>query len=409
MRRISIQTARRLAVTKQRLAGPSASPDKEGIMQVVHSIGCLQLDPINAVARNHLLVLWSRLGSYDPKDLDTLMWEERRLFEYWAHAASIVLTEDYPLHERAMRRHLEGTDPWSQRMRDWLEENSAFRSYVLAELENRGPLQGKDFKDQSSSGWSSSGWTGDRNVSKMLDALWSSGQVMVAGRKGGQRLWDLTERVLPDWTPRETLSAEDATYRAAQSSLRSLGVATDKDIRQNYIRHRYPQLAEALTALVSEGRIERVEVGEEEAALPGKWYIHTDDLPLLERIEAGEWQPRTTLLSPFDNLIADRTRAERLFDYRFRIEIYVPKRLREYGYYVLSILHGDRIVGRIDPRMDRKAKRLAINAVHAEPHAPMTADTSRAVARSIEELGAFLGAKEIAYGEHVPEGWKAGT
>jgi hypothetical protein len=161
-----------------------------------------------------------------------------------------------------------------------------------------------------------------------------------------------------------------------------------------------------LRQLEREGRIEPVRVVEEGEAYPGTWYIHTDDLPVLSRIEEGDWQPRTTLLSPFDNLIADRSRTERLFDYKFRIEIYVPKHLRQYGYYVLSILHGDRVIGRIDPLMDRKGKRLAINAVYAEPHAPVTTEAAQAVADSVSELAAFLGAKEVTYSERVPDGWR---
>jgi hypothetical protein len=292
------------------------------------------------------------------------------------------------------------------RQSQWMEENKDFREYVLRELRERGPLQSKDFEDESRSGWESSGWTGGRNVSRMLDHLWVRGEIFVSARKGGQRLWDLAERVLPDWTPHRELSAREATEIAAERSLRMLGVGTSKHIAYNYTRYRYPHLQEVLKQYEREGRIERVVVTDEGKALPGTWYIHKEDIPLLAQIEAGEWQPRTTLLSPFDNLIADRSRIETLFDYRFRIEIYVPKHLRQYGYYVLSILHGDRIIGRIDPLMDRKAKRLNINAVHAEPHAPMTPDAAQAVADSVSELAAFLGAKEVAYGERVPEGWR---
>ena len=405
-RTISLTNARRLAVTKQLLAGPRLPNDKDGILEAVRGIGCLQLDPISAVARNHLLVLWSRLGNYDPGDLDTLMWEERKLFEYWAHAASIVLTEDFPLYERVMRRSLTGDSGWAERERRWMEENKDFCEYVLRELRERGPLQSKDFEDESRSGWSSTGWTGGRNVSRMLDFLWVRGEVFVSSRRGGQRLWDIAERVLPDWTPHQELSAHEATYIAAQRSLRMLGVGTSKHISYNYTRNRYPHLPEVLRQLEREGRIETVRVVEDGGALGGTWYVHTEDIPALAQIEAGEWQPRTTLLSPFDNLIADRSRTERLFDYKFRIEIYVPKHLRQYGYYVLSILHGDRIIGRIDPLMDRKAKRLAINAVHAEPHAPMTPEAAQAVAASVSELAAFLGAKEVAYSERVPDGWR---
>lgn len=405
VRKIPLAHARRLALTKQRLAGPAPSNDKEGILDITRSIGCLQLDPISAVARNHLLILWSRIGNYDPRELDTLLWSERRLFEYWAHAASIVLTEDFPIYERVMRHYPGGDTQWSLRVRDWLEQNSEFREHVLGELRERGPMQSKEFTDTSHAGWTSTGWTDNRNITKMLDFLWTQGRVLVAGRKGGQRLWDLAERVLPDWTPREALSERECTYRAAQKSLRMLGVGTADHIKQNYTRGRYYHLKEVMSRLENEALIERVEVGEDGRSLPGSWYIHAEDLPLLERIEAGEWQPRTTLLSPFDNLIADRDRTERLFDYKFRVEIYVPRDLREYGYYVLSILHGDRIIGRIDPIMDRKAKRLTINAVYAEPHAPMTPEVAAKIGHSITELGTFLGAREIAYTERVPDGW----
>src|SRR5207253_2015411 len=149
-------------------------------------------------------------------------------------------------------------------------------------------------------------------------------------------------------------------------------------------RGRYPGLDGALAELEAEGRIVRVRIAGEGRAWPGVWYVHADDLPLLDRLAAGEWQPRTTLLSPLDNLICDRARTEALFDFAFRMEIYVPRDQRRYGYYVLPILHGDRLIGRIDPAMDRAHGRLTINAVHAEPDAPP--DAGPAVAGAIAEL-----------------------
>jgi uncharacterized protein YcaQ len=405
MRTVGIIAARRLAITRQRLSGPTPPATREGIIETVRSIGCLQLDPISTVARNHLLVLWSRLGSYPLEELDALLWEERKLFEYWAHAASLVLTEEYPVQMRRMRWHHTDQAGWEQRQKEWLEKNRSFREYVLGEIRERGPLQSKDFADTTSWNWTSTNSSDERNITWMLDHLWMRGEVMVAGRKNGQRLWDLAERVLPDWTPREALSDRECTHIAAQKSLRMLGVATAKQIKNNYTRYRYPHLSQVLKGLEREGIIQQVAVGDGNI-LPGSWYIHRDDLPILERIEAGDWQPRTTLLSPFDNLIAYRERTESLFDYRFRIEIYVPKHRREYGYYVLSILHGDRIIGRIDPVMDRKARQLNINAVYAEPHAPMTTEAAQSIATSIADLATFLGAKSIDYGERVPAEWR---
>jgi uncharacterized protein YcaQ len=406
MRTLTPELARRFAIVRQRLSGapPPATPD--GIYEIVQDIGCLQLDPISAVARSHLLVLRSRLGVYDPAHLDTLLWKDRRLFEYWAHAASIVLTEDYPIHHLAMRNFHSGTSPWSQRSRAWMEENKALRDDILAQIRAKGPLPSKYFEDKSQAGWTSTGWTGGRNVSRMLDFLWINGTIMVAGRQGGQKLWDLAERCLPEWTPRDPLDEPEIVRRSAQKAVRALGVARLAEIKQHYTRGRYNGLPGILSALEKAGTIEQVQIVEDGKKWPGPWYVHVDDMLLLDRLEAGDWSPRTTLLSPFDNLICDRARTERLFNFNFRIEIYVPKAKRQYGYYVLPILHGDRLIGRIDPTMDRKKKRLMVNAVYAEPDAPMNRETAKAVSGAIDDLAKFLGAKEITFTERVPDGWR---
>jgi uncharacterized protein len=305
-----------------------------------------------------------------------------------------------------MRRYLSGEMGWSRTVHDWMEKNRELRDHILEEIRKNGPMQSRQFEDKAREEWYSTGWTGGRNVSRMLGFLWVRGKLMVAGRVGGQRLWDLAERCLPEWTPREELDPHEAVRLAAQKSLRALGVANAKDIAQHYTRGRYPDLQRALAELEAEGSVEQVRIEEDHRVWPGAWYVHADDLPLLERLAAGEWHPRTTLLSPFDNLVCDRARTEKMFDFEFRIEIYVPQAQRKYGYYVLPILHGDRLIGRVDPTMDRKQKRLNINAVYAEADAPMDTETAQAVAGAIESLREFLGAKEVAYGERVPEGWR---
>ena len=403
---LSPTLARRLAVTRQRLAGPPLPPTRAGLLDLVRDLGCLQLDPTNAVARNHLLVPWSRLGPYDPADLETLRWQDQALFEYWAHAASIVLTEDYPIHNWLMRRYPSSNSVWAGRVGSWIETNHALRDHILASLRERGPLQSKDFTDLSVEPWQSTGWTGGRNVSRMIDFLWIEGRILVAGRKGGQKLWDLPERVLPADTPREELSDREVTRRAAQKAIRALGVATPKQIDGHYTRGRYPELESVLVDLEAEGVIQRAQITEDGRAWPGAWYIHRDDLPLPAQLEAGAWEPRTTLLSPFDNLICDRDRTELLFNFRFRLEIYVPKANREYGYFVMPILHGDRLIGRIDPLLDRAQKRLTLNAVHAEPDAPLTTEVAQAIAGAVERLATFVGAQEIVYPSAAPEGWR---
>jgi uncharacterized protein YcaQ len=403
LRTITPRTARRLAVARQRLAGARPVPDAEGILEIVRDLGCLQLDPTSIVDRSHRLVLWSRLGPYDPGHLDALLWERKELFEYWAHAASLVLTEDFPIHRHLMRTY--GTKARHEQLRNWIAENDQLRRYILKRVRESGPLRARDLEDVSDVKWPSSGWNDNRNVDRMLDYLWTKGRIMVVGRPGGQKLWDLARRWLPDWTPRERLTEVEVTRRSAERSLRALGVATPGQIQAHFTRHRYPGFPAAKVRLEQAGRLVPVRIVDDGQSWPGPWYIHIEDLPLVDRLEAREWEPRTTLLSPFDNLICDRERTEQLFGFRFRMEIYVPKEKRVFGYYVLPILHGDRLIGRLDPAMDKVSGRLKINAVHIEPTAPGTLSSGRGVAAAVEELGAFLGAKEIEYAGTVPEGW----
>jgi uncharacterized protein YcaQ len=405
--RLTPTEARRLAVTRQRLGGARPPTNEAGVLDLIRDLGCLQLDPLNVVARTHRLVLRSRLGNYDPAVLHSLLWERRELFEFWAHAASVVPTSDYPIHEATlMRGYPKGNRVWHRKMRDWVAANDTLRRQMLAQLRKRGPLRARDFSGRAAVPWSSTGWTEGMEVTRMLDYLWMRGSISVVGREGQSRVWDLSERWLPEQralTPR--LSVREAVSQAAERSLRGLGVGTLRHIEQHFVRGRYPGLETALGALVLAGRVVAVEIaGDEGEPWPGTWYVHTDDVPFVEALRDGAWEPRTTLLSPFDNLIADRARTEQLFDFRFRIEIYVPKAKREYGYYVLPILHGDTLIGRVDPAFDRKDRRLVVNAVHAEPGQGPQAGP--AVATALEELAAFLGARSIDLGGTVPRVWR---
>ncbi|MCI0477254.1 MAG: winged helix DNA-binding domain-containing protein, partial [Anaerolineales bacterium] len=169
LRTLSPTLARRLAITRQHLAGEPTRADTDGILEIVRDLGCLQIDPINVVARSPLLVLWSRLGVYDLAHLDALLWRERKLFEYWAHCASIVLTEDYPIHRAFMRNYAADDSAWSRRVRQWLKENAALRRAILARLRREGLLPARVFEGAEARAWVSTGWTSGRNVSRMFD------------------------------------------------------------------------------------------------------------------------------------------------------------------------------------------------------------------------------------------------
>lgn len=406
--------ARRLAVACQGLAAePSPirdAPDADRIMAVARNLGCLQIDPIRAVEHTQRLVLWSRLGDYEVAELDRLVYDDAHLFEGWAHCASIVLTEDYPIHATWMRHHASR----SSESNAWIEANARLYRHILDRLSSDGPLAAKEFDALVDVPWRSNGWNNGRNVGMMLDFLWRRGELMVARRRGRTRLWHLADAVLPERTPRHALSEEETVRQAAQWALRALGVATPQQIKEHFTRKRYPNLVRSLALLEAEGRIVRVQIvddGDDGSPWPGAWFVHVDRLPLLDEICNHGWTPRTTLLSPFDNLIADRARTERLFGFHYRMEIYTPKAKRRYGYYVLPILHGERLIGRINPTMDRKRNRLLVHNVYAEADAPDDPEVARAVMDAIEDLADFLGAEGVEMAgpdaHDVPDGWRA--
>ena len=415
MRTISAQTARRLVITRQRLAGKTGKPNADGILDVAKDLGFLQLDPTNVVAPSHQLVVFSRVGSYQLKHLETLLWDERRLFESWAHAASIVVTEHYPIYRWMMHRVAAGTGYWhgftasgerqAQRVLAWMKANQALRRSILRQIRERGPLPSRAFEDQSTGAWQSSGWNNGRNVGMMLFYLQMMGQLMVAGRSGGQKLWGLPERCLPAWTPKTRLGEPAIVRWAAEISLRALGVASPTDIREHFIRWKYVNLPAALAFLEKKGRIVPVSVRDTDVSWPGTWYVHAEDLPLLDRIEAGTWSPRTTLLSPFDNLIIDRKRTRRMFGFDYTMEIYVPAAKRRYGYYAMPVLHEDRLVARLDPAFNRDEKQLSIRRVSVEPGCE-DAQVAQATREAIDSLATFLGARAIDYDGAAPARWR---
>ena len=327
---VTEEQARRIAVRAQLLDG-SAS----GVLETVRQLGFLQMDPIATVATPQQLVLFSRLGPFDTAELECLLWEERKLFEY---DAFIYPIEDLPLQRARMARRRRGgklkRDEW---IRDFLRENARFRRHVLRELERNGPLLSRDLEHDLMPAGQAHRWWGDRQVRLMLDLLAMRGEIAVAGRAGKQRVWDLGERVFPQ---SETLPWREAERELERRRRRSLGVWRER----------------------------------------GEWVAHADvsDEPVPDR---------ATLLSPFDRLVHDRDRAEALFGFHYRLEMYVPPAKREFGYYVLPLLVGDRLVGRAEPRFDRKTRKLELLGSWG--------DTSR-LGETLERIAQFLGAKERA-------------
>ena len=396
------QEARRLSVVAQQLEAPRPNPTKADILDTIRRITCLQLDPINVVARTQLLVLFSRLGRYDPADLAALLWDDRALFEYLAHTASIVLAEDFPIFRPRMHQLKRSGGVWGERTHQWLVANEGYRKRLFAELAARGPLFADEFESEADVPWPHDNtWGGGRDIRIMLDMLWARGFVTVTRRLGNdyglKKQWGLMEHQLGEMAHRPPIERHEMTRRAVERALPALGPARVRDIKYYFTRGAYPGLPQTLRELESEGVIQQVAVAGDGGELPGPWYLHRDLLPALERLRRGDWWPQTVLLSPFDNLIADRPRVELLFGFHYRIEIYTPPAKRQYGYYVMPILHGDRLIGRVDPRMDRKANRLVVNAVHLEPGVSLDGATRPAIESAVASLASFLGAGAVDY------------
>jgi uncharacterized protein YcaQ len=326
-RTVSLEEARRIAVRAQLLDG-SAS----GVLDTVRRLGFLQLDPIATVAPAQHLVLFSRLGAYDTAELDRLLWVDRALFEWDAFIWPI---ESLPLVRALMRRNRRRVQYERERWtRDFLARNAVFRRYVLRELRRRGPLASRELEDRSADGRLDHRWYGSRWVGIMLEILHRRGEVAIVGRQGRQRLWGLAESWYPE-TARMPL--REAERRLAEQRFRALGVHLEK----------------------------------------GEWRAHPDAVD-------GDVGDRVALLSPFDRLVHDRDRAEALFGFHYRLEMYVPPAKREYGYYVLPLLVGDRLVGRAEPRFDRHTRRLELLGAWG--------DTSR-LDEALADLATFLGAQ----------------
>ena len=391
----SLQYIRRLAIAKQYLHD-EAKPE---LLELIKNMGCIQLDPISAVEQSHLLVLWSRLGNFNRKLLDTLRWEDKAVFEYLAHAASLVLTEEYPIYAWNMAKYSNNTQE-KQKVDRWLKNvpnRQELEKNILQRLKEDKSVLSREIKDDVETRGPKSRWWSNRYVPNLIHALWLSGNVTVVNRKGKQKCWGLIQDFLPKEILNKTWTENEITTFCIQKSIKTLGIATKKQIKNNFTRNKYPTFEQTIQKLIKQGVLIEVVIAEFPQNSKDTWYIHAEDLRILDSIKNGKWKPRTTILSPFDNLICDRDRTEQLFNFHYRIEIYTPKEKRKFGYYVMPILDGDKIVGRINPHMNRKNSILTIHKIYKEEGVTFDSERKKRINFAIESLAKFLGAKEIIF------------
>ncbi|MDE3736515.1 winged helix-turn-helix domain-containing protein [Pseudomonas resinovorans] len=381
---LSLPEARRLALAAQGFARAPRGAIRHGQLRAqLDALGVVQIDSVNALVRSHYLPAFSRLGHYDRELLDDLAWgkpRRRALFEYWGHEASLLPLELYPLMRWRMRRAARGQGIYQQLARFGFEQQEVIQR-VLQAVREQGALGAGALSTREERAGPWWDWSAEKHA---MEWLFAAGEVTVAGRRGFERLYDLPERVIPaDILNRPEMPEADAQRQLLLRAAQALGVATERDLR-DYYRLETSDSQARLAELVEEGELHQARVdGWKQPA----YCLGEPKVP--RKVRAS------TLLSPFDSLIWERARTERLFDFRYRLEIYTPQHKRQYGYYVLPFLHDERLAARVDLRAERAHDRLAVHALHEEEHGLSEAGM-QALADNLQEMARWLGLGEVA-------------
>jgi uncharacterized protein len=351
---LSQAAVRALLITAQGFH-PRPAATKQDVLNTIRQMHVLQIDTINVVARSPYLVLWSRLGDYDPRWLEELL-EEGKLFEYWSHAACFLPIEDYPLYRRLFLDDMKG---WRQSSQEWLDQHAAMAESILNFTRTNGEVRSSDFerKDGKKGTW----W--DWKEEKIaLERLFYVGELMIAKRHNFQRVYDLRERILPHWDDSQAPSYETVLQSLTLNAVKALGVTKAQWVH-DYFRMPKPATIAMVKKLAAEGKLKTVAV--ENWNEPG--YVHPDHWTAVERAADGEMPvSKTTLLSPFDPIVWDRARAIDLFRFDYKIECYTPEPKRIYGYFTLPILYNNALIGRLDAKAHRKERMFEVKALYLE-------------------------------------------
>jgi uncharacterized protein YcaQ len=387
-------TARAVLLHAQGIEEPSRPPaTKEGVLEAIRTMGQLQIDTIHVVARSPYFVLWSRLGSYDPVWLDELL-AEGAIYEAWSHEACFLPIEDYPF----TRTWVEYPHPWKKRYFAFLEEHRAEADKILDYVRANGEVRSADFANEPGK---RGGWWDWKYEKQLLEVLFTEGSLMVARREKFQRVYDLRERVLPNWNHSAPPTIEEMIRAQVLRSVKALGVAAAGWV-PDYYRLKVAGVSAALKDLADSGKLLVTSI----EGVKGEAYVHPDNAMLVAEAAAGLRDPqRTTLLSPFDPVAWDRKRDEELFDFHYRIECYTPAEKRVYGYFSLPILHRGALVGRLDAKAHRKDGIFEVRALHLEPGIAPDEDLASFLATALQECATWHKTPKVVIRKSNPRGF----
>jgi uncharacterized protein YcaQ len=395
MDRISTQTARQVLLAAQGLdRAPEHRAVKADVLNAIRRMGILQIDTIHVVARSPYLVLWSRLGDYQSAWLDELL-VEGALFEYWAHAMCFLPIEDYPLYRRRMVDAIAEKDwpvKWAMK---WSQEHPEVIERIRSHLRENGAVRSIEFENKNRP---SGGWWNWKEEKDALEALFLTGELMIARRQNFQRVYDLRQRVLPGWDDTNLPSTEEMRRTLILRAVRALGIALPAWV-SDYFRQPKNSMPKQLSALAAEGLLLPLEI--EGIDMPA--YAHPDQLDLIDEAASGRREPTlTTLLSPFDPLVSDRQRARDLFNFDYMIECYTPAAKRRYGYFTLPILHHGQLIGRLDPKAHRAGGVFEVKALHLEPGVTVSEELVNDLAAALRRLADWHKTPELVVRQSDP-------
>lgn len=392
--RLDNETARRVFLSQQGLAAPPGRAlSRARLHDLIHDLGFVQVDSVQTVERAHHQILFSRNQTYDRSDLAGLLENDRELFEHWTHDASIIPARLFPYWKHRFRRR----EPViRERWLKWQGEGfDRAAEDVLARIRDNGPVLSREMKAEPTK---STGWWDWHPSKTALEFLWHTGKLAIAGREGFQKIYDLTERVIPEPYHQQEVGETEFLDWAASSALERLGFATPGEIAAFYDIISPDEAKQWV--LANRDRLEDVLVEPVDGGKPRPSIALAGFGASLSDHPAPP--QRVRVLSPFDPLIRDRNRCERLFGFRYRIEIFVPERKREYGYYVFPLLEGDRLIGRIDMKADRKRGTLDVKRLWLEAGVKASVGRLGKLDAELNRLAKFTGVERVEY----LEGWR---